>query len=149
MTQCVCSSVKVLFLFEQRKIVCIICKTIWLDYENALNMILHGTSVVQQRIFTTTHKKLHRYRDHDFSSPTNGSVEKSKQVLKERFLVTNQAPDSQVLFQSINCNSPINLLFCRCNQALSLSVTAFDRSGRKIVVFDIAKKLPTLTINKG
>ena len=38
-----------------------------------------------------------KIQDHAFSCPTIGSVEKSKQVLKERFLLTNQAPDSQVL----------------------------------------------------
>ena len=47
----------------------------------------------------TKNNQLHHYhdQDHDFSTPTIGSVEKSKQVLKERFLLTNQAPDSQVL----------------------------------------------------
>ena len=78
----------------------------WSEYDFTLYLCCAA------EIFTNAHKKLHHYRDHDFSSPTNGSVEKSKQVLKERFLVTNQAPDSQVLFQSINCNSPINLEIC-------------------------------------
>ena len=88
-TKCICQ-LKSKFWHDVQSIVHCILNTILSKYHNGLNMILSWCMPMKNN-------KIHH--DYDFSSPTIVSVEKNKQVLKERFLLTNQAPDSQVLFR--------------------------------------------------